>query len=219
MRRATALLLCAAALAPSVGCVAAAIVAESEHVRSGLTAILSNSSSIRVVAEAAPSEAQALPGAGVDVVVCDVPDDEPAQTAFQGTLPGVPILALTGMPSRARELVLAGARGVISRDASLERLSAASFAVAQGLSTLDERTLAELVSAKPATVSPVVLTRREREVLELLAEGLSNKVIALRLDISEHTAKFHVNSILEKLEADTRTDAVVRAARSGVLTL
>lgn len=198
---------------------AAAIVAQSEHVRSGLTAILSNSSTIRVVAEGPPSEAGALPGGGVDVVVCDVPDDEPAQTAFQAAPPGVPILALTGTPSKARELVLAGARGVISRDASLERLSAASFAVAQGLCTLDEATLTALAGARPGALSPVVLTPREHEVLELLAEGLSNKVIALRLDISEHTAKFHVNSILEKLEADTRTDAVVRAARSGVLTL
>jgi DNA-binding NarL/FixJ family response regulator len=198
---------------------AAAIVAESAHVRSGLSAIFSNSPTIRVVAEATPSEARALPGVGVDVVVCDVPDGESAQTAFQGAPAGVPILALTGTPGKARELMRAGARGVISRDASLERLSAASIAVAQGLCTLDEQTLAELVSAKPPDVLAVALTRREHEVLELVAEGLSNKVIALRLDISEHTAKFHVNSILEKLEADTRTDAVVRAARSGVLKL
>lgn len=198
---------------------AAAIVAESAHVRSGLTASFSNSPTIRVVAEAAPSEARRLPALGVDLVVCDVPDGESAELAFKGAPPGVPILALTGTPEKARELVLAGARGVISRDASLERLSAASIAVASGLCTLDAQALSELVAAKPVVMSPTLLTPREHEVLELLAEGLSNKVIALRLDISEHTAKFHVNSILDKLEADTRTDAVVRAARAGVLKL
>jgi DNA-binding NarL/FixJ family response regulator len=198
---------------------AAAIVAESALVRSGLSAILGNYPSIRIVAEATPGEARDLPTEGVDVVVCDVPDGTSAQAAVACAPPGVPMLALIGLPERARELMRAGARGVISRDASGERLSAASIAVASGLCTLDERTLAELVSPKPSEAPTTSLTPREHEVLELMAEGLSNKLIALRLDISEHTAKFHVNSILEKLEADTRTDAVVRAARSGVLTL
>lgn len=198
---------------------AAAIIAESALVRSGLSAILSGSPGIRVVAETTPREARELPSEGVDLVVCDVPDGMTATAALESAPQGVPVLALVGGPEHTRELVRAGARGVISRDASSERLSAASIAVASGLCTLDENTLAELVSPKPVEPLASALTPREHEVLELLAEGLSNKLIALRLDISEHTAKFHVNSILEKLEADTRTDAVVRAARSGVLTL
>jgi DNA-binding CsgD family transcriptional regulator len=64
-----------------------------------------------------------------------------------------------------------------------------------------------------------VLTPREREVLALLAEGLSNKAIADRLAISEHTAKFHVNAVLAKLGVQRRTEAVVRAARLGLVTL
>lgn len=63
------------------------------------------------------------------------------------------------------------------------------------------------------------LTPREREVLELLAEGLSNKDIGRALGISEHTAKFHVNALLGKLDAQTRTEAVVRALRLGLLHL
>jgi len=63
------------------------------------------------------------------------------------------------------------------------------------------------------------LTPREQEVLELLAEGLSNRSIAARLDISEHTVKFHVSSICAKLGADNRTDAVRRAVRQGLITL
>ena len=65
----------------------------------------------------------------------------------------------------------------------------------------------------------IALTPRELEVLALLAEGASNKLIALRLGISAHTAKYHVASLLEKLDAVSRTDAVAHAARIGVLHL
>ncbi|HET9955813.1 MAG TPA: response regulator transcription factor [Polyangiaceae bacterium] len=198
---------------------AAAIIAESALVRSGLAAILGASPEIRVVAEATPAEASSLPTEGVDVVVCDIADGARAEAIMEQAPRGVPVLALVGRPEATRALVRAGVKGVIARDASSERLSAASVAVATGLCTLDEQTLQQLVSPTPAGQPQTLLTPREQEVLELLAEGLSNKLIGLRLDISEHTAKFHVNSILEKLEADTRTDAVVRAARRGMLTL
>jgi two-component system, NarL family, nitrate/nitrite response regulator NarL len=76
----------------------------------------------------------------------------------------------------------------------------------------------------PAAYSPepaiaVELTAREQEVLQLLAEGLPNKAIARRLEISEHTVKFHVNAILGKLNAQSRTEAVVRAGRLGLILL
>ena len=63
------------------------------------------------------------------------------------------------------------------------------------------------------------MTPRELEVLQLLAEGLANKAIALQLDISEHTVKYHVNAIMSKLNAQSRTEAVVRAARLGLIAL
>jgi DNA-binding NarL/FixJ family response regulator len=63
------------------------------------------------------------------------------------------------------------------------------------------------------------LTPRELEVLGLLAEGLPNKAIGLRLGISEHTVKFHVNAVLGKLGAQSRTEAVVRATRLGLILL
>jgi DNA-binding NarL/FixJ family response regulator len=201
---------------------AAAVVAESALVRSGLVTILGSSPAIQVVAEASPKDADQLAETGIDVVVCNVEDLAESQELPQ-TPEGVPVLALVGTPEMARSLFRAGAKGVIARDASPDRLTAASVAVASGLCALDEASLQGLLVpvAPPAPVEPDValLTPREREVLELLAEGLSNKVVALRLDISEHTAKFHVNSILDKLEADTRTDAVVRAARRGLLSL
>jgi DNA-binding NarL/FixJ family response regulator len=74
---------------------------------------------------------------------------------------------------------------------------------------------------RPAGTEPfdTDLTPRERDVLTLMAEGVSNKVIAQRLGISVHTAKFHVASILDKLDATGRTDAVAHAARRGVIEL
>jgi DNA-binding CsgD family transcriptional regulator len=74
-------------------------------------------------------------------------------------------------------------------------------------------------AAADASPSEAVLTPREREVLALLAEGASNKTIARRLGISVHTAKFHVGSLLDKLDATGRTDAVTHAARRGVIEL
>jgi DNA-binding NarL/FixJ family response regulator len=200
---------------------AAAIVAQSPLVRSGLAAILGNSPSLRVVAEATPAEARVLPARGVDIVVCDVPDGAEVDAVIEQTPRGVPILALVGAGAQPMKLFHAGARGVLRRDATADQLSAASVAVASGLCTIDESLLVNMVAASPRSsevFAPVELTPREHQVLELVAEGLSNKLIGLRLDISEHTAKFHVNSLLEKLEADTRTDAVVRAARRGLLT-
>ena len=68
-------------------------------------------------------------------------------------------------------------------------------------------------------LTPGGLTPRETQVLQLLGEGLPNKVIASQLDISEHTVKFHINSIMGKLGAQSRTDAVMRATRSGLILL
>ena len=85
----------------------------------------------------------------------------------------------------------------------------------------EEATVA-LVSCEPPTVAEpadIDLTPRERDVLLLMAEGASNKAIARRLGISVHTAKFHVGSLLDKLDATGRTDAVAHAARLGVINL
>jgi DNA-binding CsgD family transcriptional regulator len=78
---------------------------------------------------------------------------------------------------------------------------------------------ASSVAADASSSANATLTSREREVLALLAEGASNKTIARRLGISVHTAKFHVGSLLDKLDATGRTDAVTHAARRGVIEL
>ena len=91
------------------------------------------------------------------------------------------------------------------------RLAAPGEAATVALVSHDPRAVAEPVD--------IDLTPRERDVLLLMAEGASNKTIARRLGISVHTAKFHVGSLLDKLDATGRTDAVAHAARLGVINL
>jgi two-component system, NarL family, nitrate/nitrite response regulator NarL len=118
-----------------------------------------------------------------------------------------------------------GVRGYLPRDILAEELAAAVHAVAEGLVVLHP-SLVELLALPRATsfegdtqVSEEALTAREREVLQLLAQGLANKQIAQRLAISEHTVKFHVGEVMAKLGAASRTEAVTRAARRGLLVL
>jgi DNA-binding NarL/FixJ family response regulator len=139
-----------------------------------------------------------------------------------------PVLALVATGQGA-EALRAGARGAVSRQARPSQIAAAITAVHEGLSVIDRPTLDALSVAAPrptpqrapavGTTAPAsdVLTKREAEVLVHLADGLSNKQIAAKLGISEHTAKFHVNSILQKMNAQKRVEAVVRAAKLGLI--
>ncbi|HEY3497292.1 MAG TPA: response regulator transcription factor [Polyangiaceae bacterium] len=197
----------------------AAIVADSALARTGLSAILGASPELRVTATLSPAELQSLDPVGLDVIVRDVAEGSSADAALGQTPPDVPVLALVGAPEQARDLVRAGAHGVVSRDASPERLSAASVAVAAGLYAFDEESYERGGSPVATPLDSGLVTPREREVLDLVADGLTNKLIAEHLGISEHTAKFHVRSLMDKLGADTRADLVARAARRGLLVL
>jgi DNA-binding NarL/FixJ family response regulator len=130
-----------------------------------------------------------------------------------------PVLALLEGPDGAREVLSAGARGVVARTVTGKRLARALDAVSEGFLVLEEGWVPELLRPpRRALDSDETLTPRELEVLERLASGLSNKEIADRLGVSVHTVKFHVNSILGKLSATSRTEAVALAARAGLLT-
>ncbi|MCU1335425.1 MAG: transcriptional regulator, LuxR family [Bryobacterales bacterium] len=114
-----------------------------------------------------------------------------------------------------------GARGTESQDISPAQVVAAVHAAAAGLVVMPAEEgmafLPHLAGHEPVREIAEALTPREMDVLEMLAEGLSNKMIAHRLSISDHTAKFHVNSILAKLNAGTRTEAVTRGIRLGLI--
>ena len=142
---------------------------------------------------------------------------------------GRPVLVLAPDAASAAAAWAAGARGVVHRETPPEQLVAAVKAVDAGLVVADpEFAAADL--RPPSSGAPVFgdssgaleqpdepLTPRELEVLAALAQGLPNKQIAYSLGISEHTVKFHVDAILGKLGAASRTEAVVRAIRAGVI--
>lgn len=113
--------------------------------------------------------------------------------------------------------VIVGAQRTISQDVTADQIAAAVHAAAAGLQVVPAEEGAVYLPHEPVEEIVDPLTPREMDVLEMLAEGLSNKMIAHRLSISDHTAKFHVNSILAKLNAGTRTEAVTRGIRLGLI--
>jgi DNA-binding NarL/FixJ family response regulator len=132
-----------------------------------------------------------------------------------------PLVVLVSTPDQAAAVWGLGIRALLLRDASVAQLRAALSAAAESLVVLDERLVESLAPLQPFSVEEPEepLTAREMEVLLLIAEGFSNKAIALALAISEHTVKFHINSLMGKLNAQSRTDAVVKATRSGLISL
>jgi DNA-binding NarL/FixJ family response regulator len=126
-----------------------------------------------------------------------------------------PVIVLTDR-TRAWAALRAGAAGVLPRSAGVAELRLAIDATLHGLVVVPA---GGPWGTEEEDDRPSRLTAREREVLKLLAEGASNKMIARRLAVSVHTAKFHVASILDKLDASGRTDAVAHAIRLGVLML
>jgi DNA-binding NarL/FixJ family response regulator len=140
--------------------------------------------------------------------------------------PNVPVLVLTDA-SGLMGALQAGASAVLSESADGDSLCTAIRAAAHGLTVVSEEFRVHLVDAsgpRSALESdgedapPAIdLTPRELQVLRLLAEGASNKSIARRLGITPHTAKFHVASIVAKLGATGRTDAVAKAMRLGLI--
>jgi DNA-binding NarL/FixJ family response regulator len=110
-----------------------------------------------------------------------------------------------------------GLRAVLPLHATEEMLASAVRAVHAGLLVLHAETLAPSRTAGAPFLRETALTSREREILDLMAEGANNRAIAGRLAISRHTAKFHVASILAKLGARSRTEAVALALRRGLV--
>ncbi len=136
----------------------------------------------------------------------------------------VVVLADQPPPAWTSEALRAGIRAVLPSEVSPEQLAATLQAVASGLLVLHPAETNSLFPAAAPASSPMAeltepLTRREREVLQMLAGGLGNKEIAAQLSISEHTVKFHVTSILGKLAATSRTEAVSIGIRRGLVLL
>jgi DNA-binding NarL/FixJ family response regulator len=194
------------------------LVAEDVIARAGLRA-LAERSGLSVTGDVAPDELQASHVEAADAIAWDA-GVSGTLDAVRGVAGRVPVLTLPWNAEQAREALAAGARGVLSRERLEEQLLPSVQAAVLGLLVVDA-SFAEAVVRPPAPADALVepLTPRETEVLQLLAEGLTNRRVGERLGISEHTAKFHVNAILGKLGAQSRGEAIAQAARLGLLVL
>jgi len=203
------------------------IIAGSPLARSGLENLL-KAGAVKVAGTAANLESadSLLPDAEADAVLIDATGEQPeefVQTVAESGLASelaVSVLA-DHLPRASLAAALRkGVRAVLPSDVSQDQLVAALEAVASGLVVVHPADVeAAFPASRPLAELAEPLTRREREVLQMLAAGLGNKEIAARLAISEHTVKFHVASILGKLGAESRTEAVSLGIRRGLILL
>lgn len=195
------------------------VVASSPVARAGLRAMLAGE--VEVVVEGASFEEPDLSGADVVLLADDALIPEAVHALAEDGSQGLLLLSENGgVVASLRGLELRG-WGVLAPDAPPDEISAAIHAVAHGLVVLPEA-LAERLLGAPANVvdePSEPLTTREREVLELLGRGLSNRLIAGELHISEHTVKFHISSVYAKLGVGSRAGAVSQGARRGLISL
>lgn len=207
------------------------IVAASPQARAGLENLLV---ARRIEVAGSVSNIDALTSQLADVAVDAILIDssgEPFESLLDSLLGSglvsdvsVVLLAEAASPAASAEALRAGISAVLPSDISPDQLAAALHAAASGLVVLHPTYFHSAVPAVSVAPRPLdelaePLTPRESEVLQMLASGLGNKEIAAKLGISEHTVKFHVASILGKLGATSRTEAVSRGIRQGLVLL
>ncbi|MFN8221838.1 MAG: response regulator transcription factor [Gaiellales bacterium] len=193
-----------------------------EVVREGLRLALLRSSHIRVVGEASDGETavQLVERRRPDIVIMDLRmpqmDGIEATEEILKRVPDAKVLIFTAYSERAllQRGLESGARGYVLKEAPHETLLRAIERVAAGDTYVDPSLIPSLTAGKDGQD---ILTQREREILQLLADGMSNADVATRLFISQETVKSHVRHILAKLEAETRTQAVAIALREAMI--
>jgi two-component system, NarL family, response regulator DevR len=207
------------------------IVDDHAMVRQGLRSMLEREPTVQVVAEAdsAAAALRAVQDSAPDIVLLDLRlggDSEDVGLALCSTItrefPRVGVLVVTTFLTDrlVTEAIRNGAKGYVLKDVDAVQLLQSIHAVSRGESAFDSHAAAVVVrslSRKPGPESGATLTAREREILQLVAQGLSNREIGARLYISETTVKFHVHNILEKLKVRRRAELVFQAGRLGLI--
>jgi len=161
------------------------------------------------------------------VVIIDIDGSRVARSVLSladETAAQIGIIALADAPEPhwISEALRLGVNAILSREVTADELALALEAAELGLVLLLPSAVQDALAQFPAREPDNLLeplTARERQVLEMLGDGIGNKQIAARLDISEHTVKFHISSILGKLGAETRTEAVRRGIEHGLITI
>ena len=204
------------------------IVAAPLRARRELAALLDEAPDVEVVGSASSLEGAAEEWEELDVLLIRESGDSTEEwfdsLEDNGLARQTPVLLLLepATQNRVNRAMQLGIRGILPADVTPAQLVSALGAVAKGLVVLQPREPAlALASSQARNGEPAELfeplTPREKEVLQMLASGLGNKQIAAHLKISEHTAKFHVASILGKLGASSRTEAVSLGLRRGLI--
>lgn len=192
-------------------------------VRNGLVELLAEAEDVEVIATAADGE-QALASVAElrpDVVLMDISmpkvDGIRATASIAQADPDVRVVMLTAFSDRDRVVSAldAGAVGYLLKDAEPDEVLEAIRAASRGEAPLAPRAARELLAAR-SQERHADLSKREREVLGLVAEGLPNKLIARRLEISEKTVKAHLTSVFQRIGVTDRTQAALWAQRHGV---
>ena len=193
------------------------IAAPTAVMRAGLEALVSSDPGIELAGSF--PDLTAVETLRPDVILAAIPFEELAPPN-DGRAPAIVLLADDAQPAWTPEALRLGVRAVLPQDASPAEVLAAVEAAAHGMAVVDPHDLETLLGASnpvPVSTETAVLTPRELEVLRMMADGSANKNIAWKLGISEHTVKFHVASILGKLHASTRTEAVAIGMRKGLV--
>jgi DNA-binding NarL/FixJ family response regulator len=200
------------------------VVAGYPALRAGLRALLAQEHDIQAVESDLPLHHQtSVP----DVIVAD-PGSAVEETleGLAEAFPRAAFLLVGGDPAVDGPGLESGPVGYLAPNVDGATLASAVRSLAQGLTVIDPALIVasgvhvhSRAHPAPAVAPGEALTSRERQVLELVAAGLPNKTIARELGISEHTAKFHVGSLLAKLGAASRTEAVTLATRRGILSV
>ena len=194
-------------------------------VRDGLTAVLSTQADFAVVGDAdnGASALQKIDALRPDVILLDLQmpamDGVEVLRALQGRADPPPVIVFTAFDADERivDAIRAGARGYLLKGAPRAELFQAIRTVHAGGSLLQPVIASRLIQRLAHEPAPDRLTKRELEVLRLMARGSANRDIAGQLVITERTVKFHVSSILGKLNAHNRTEAVAVARQRGLL--
>jgi NarL family two-component system response regulator YdfI len=195
------------------------VLAPSAVARAGLEALLRATGSVEILGSVA-SWAE-YSGEDPDVILADWENTDELSIEIPDGSPEAAWVVIADDPglSDIAEALRSGIRAVLPRRSSALQILAAIEAAASGFVVLQPGDLDGLLVNPHRTSLAEPLTPREVEVLGMLAEGQSNKSIAYRLGISEHTVKFHVTSIMGKLNAGSRTEAVTQGIRQGLIML
>jgi DNA-binding NarL/FixJ family response regulator len=202
------------------------IKASSPIARAGLESLIRGHSGIEAVDGSTDDDSESGAIEQADVVLAELEsrDEDSVSEVIAEARAGIPIILLVRGPAAEwLDVWREGVKAVLASNVTGAQIAAAIEAVAAGLAVFESSDMEQLLAVPKSNglpkPLPEPLTPREVEVLRLMAEGLGNKEIAERLAISEHTVKFHVASVMGKLAANSRTEAVTSGIRHGLVIL